>query len=132
VTYDSPSDLKIISTLDAIPTVGPDLFDPDEKLDAAEIAEAKLEGDVNDGQEFGADEITALHREAAATYASYRLFVGPEHPEDALSGQLYGGAGEDTMEFATELKAQYESHVATIETSDADDSSDDTDLIFNS
>ena len=124
MSYDSESDLRYIDTLSDIPLTGPDLWsdDIDAKLDAAETAEQKLEADVNDGRKLG--NASALHAKAANAYASYVLFVGPEHPEDALSGQMYGGAGEDTMEFATELHNIYESLRSSIEDSTADDSSD--------
>jgi hypothetical protein len=99
VSYDSESDLKYLDSLGDVPLTGPDLWSSDDqaKLDAAETAEEKLEADVNDGEPIAED--TALHAKAANAYASYLLFIGPEHPEDALSGQMYGGAGEDTMEF---------------------------------
>jgi len=124
MSYDAASDLKYIDSLDEIPLTGPDLWagDTDAKLDAAATAESKLEADVNDGVVIGAP--TTLHAKAAAAYASYLLFIGPEHPEDALSGQLYGGAGEDTMEFAREVHDVYRSLRSSIEESDADDSSD--------
>jgi hypothetical protein len=124
MTYQSASELRYIEALSDLPIIGPDLFPDSEKLAAAAIAETKLEADTNDGFRFADEEVTPLHREAAGAYASYRLFVGPEHPEDINSGQLQGGAGEDTMEFATELKNQYQSHVASIEDSGEDDSRD--------
>lgn len=129
--YDNESDLKYLDSLGDIPLTGPDLWDGDTeaKLDAAETAESKLEADVNDGQVIG--ESTDLHAKAANAYASYILFVGPEHPEDALSGQMYGGAGEDTMEFAREVHDIYRSLRSSIETSDADESSDDADVIYS-
>ena len=129
--YDAESDLKYIEGLDDIPLTGPDLWADDTaaKLDKAETAEAKLEADVNDGQPI--DEATPLHANAANAYASYLLFIGPEHPEDALSGQMYGGAGDDTMEFATEVHDVYRSLRSSIETSDADESSDDDNVIFS-
>lgn len=131
MAYDAESDLKYIEALGDIPLTGPDLWadDTEAKLEAAETAEAKLEADVNDGQPI--DETTALHAKASNAYASYLLFIGPEHPEDALSGQMYGGAGDDTMEFATEVHDVYRSLRSSIETSDADESSDDDNIIFS-
>lgn len=131
MSYTSESELRYIESLNDLPIMGPDLFPDSEKLAAAAIAETKLEADVNDGVRLGEREVTPLHREAAGAYASYRLFVGPEHPEDINSGQLQGGSGSDTMEFARELKTQYKSHLKSIETSEADTSDDSTDLIIS-
>ena len=129
MSYDAESDLKYIDALDDIPLTGPDLWegDTEAKLDKAETAESKLEADVNDGVVIG--DPTTLHAKAANAYASYLLFIGPEHPEDALSGQMYGGAGDDTMEFATEVHDVYRSLRSSIETSDADESSDTTEFV---
>lgn len=132
MSYESVDELRYIKTLTDLPVIGPDIdFATDTKLDAAAIAESKLEADVNDGVEFGPTEITPLHREAAGVYASYRLFVGPTNPESAKSGLLQGGVGDDTMEFARELKEQYQSHIESIKTSEQDTSSDSTDLIVS-
>jgi len=130
VSYDAESDLKYIDALGDIPLTGPDLWegDSDAKLDAAETAESKLEADVNDGVVIG--DATTLHAKAANAYASYLLFIGPEHPEDALSGQMYGGAGDDTMEFATEVHDVYRSLRSSIEGSDADSSQDTTEFVL--
>ncbi|MFC7323244.1 hypothetical protein ACFQMF_01490 [Halorubrum rutilum] len=130
MSYDAESDLKYIESVDDIPLTGPDLWegDSDAKLDAAETAESKLEADVNDGVVIG--DATTLHAKAANAYASYLLFIGPEHPEDALSGQMYGGAGDDTMEFATEVHDVYRSLRSSIEGSDADSSQDTTEFVL--
>jgi len=129
--YDSESDLKYIDSLSAIPLTGPDLWSDETaaKLDAAETAESKLEADVNDGGDIGGAE--ALHSKAANAYASYILFIGPEHPADALSGQMYGGAGEDAMEFATEMRNVYQSLRSSILASDQDQSSSDSDFTLS-
>lgn len=131
MAYEKESDLKYIESLDDIPLTGPDLWSGQnqEKLDAAEAAESKLEADVNDGAKI--DDATALHAKAANAYASYVLFIGPNHPEDAQSGQMYGGAGDDTMEFAREVHEIYRSLRSSIETSDADESSDDSDFVVS-
>lgn len=131
MSYEDESDLKYINELAEIPLTGPDLWegDTEAKLDAAEMAESKLEADVNDGGVIG--DPTPLHARAANAYASYILFIGPEHPEDALSGEMYGGAGSDTMEFAREVHEVYRSLRSSIETSEEDESSDSSDLIFS-
>jgi hypothetical protein len=131
VTYQSVADLRYIDGLDAIPISGPDPFSDAEKLDAAEVGETKLEADVNDGLELGEDESTVLHSEAAAAWASYKLVYGGEAPESALSGEFVEGANSDLMEFAREHKASYESHVESIIESDADESSEQADIIVS-
>lgn len=130
MTYESESDLKYIDTVGDIPITGPDLWSGDNstKLEAAETAESKLEADVNDGHVI--EDSGTLHAKAAAAYASYLLFIGPNHPEDALSGQMYGGAGEDTMEFAREVHDVYRSLRSSIEESDADESQDETEFVL--
>jgi hypothetical protein len=130
MAYSSESDFLYVEDLSSVPLTGADIFDGNEKLEAVETAERKLEADTNDGLVIG--EPTALHSRAANAYASYLLFIGPEHPESVTSGQLYGGAGDDTMEFATELKNVYQQLRKAIEDSEADESRDSTDLIFNS
>ena len=123
MSYDSESDLKYIDSTDDIPVSGPDPFDKSEKLDAAEVGEARVEADVNDGATI--DGATVLIREAAAAFASYRLFYGGESPTSALSGDLVDGSSNDIMELAREHKANYDSTIASIVDSEADRDNDD-------
>lgn len=131
MAYSSESDLKYIDGLAAIPTSGPEPFSDDEKLAAAEPAEAKLEADVNDGVEIGPDQRTTLHGSAAAAWASYLLVYGGESPQSALGGDLVDGSSSDVAEFAESHREVYRSYTASIEDSEADESSDSTDLIFS-
>lgn len=130
MSYESESDLKYIGTVGDIPLTGPDLWegDTETKLEAAATAESKLEADVNDGHVIR--DAGTLHARAAAAYASYLLFIAPEHPEDARSGKMYGGAGDDAMEFAREVHDVYRSLRSSIEESDADESSDETEFVI--
>lgn len=121
--YADESDLKYIPELAEIPLTGPDAFDTEAKLEAAEMGEAKVEADVNLGDPLA--DPTMLHQKAANAWASYLLFAGGESPSDALSGQVVEGSSADQMEFATELKNIYESTIASIRTSDAGDDDDD-------
>lgn len=123
MTYDTESDLKYIDSLDDIPVSGPDPFDDAEKLDAAEVGEARVEADVNDGATIDGE--TVLIREAAAAFASYRLFYGGESPTSALSGDLIDGSSNDIIELAREHKTNYDSTIASIVDSEADRDNDD-------
>jgi hypothetical protein len=117
------------TTEDDVPVTGPDVFDPDDKVDKLETAEELLEAEVNDGNEF--EETTALHVQAAAAYASFQLFTGAEHPEDAYSGQFQGGAGEDQAEVARECRQMYKDARDAILSSEADDSDDSSEFVFS-
>lgn len=121
--YSDESDLKYIDGLAEIPLTGPDAFTKEQKLEAAEMGEAKVEADVNVGDTL--DDPTMLHSKAANAWTSYLLFAGGESPSDALSGQVVEGSTSDQMEFATELKSIYESTVSSIRTSEAGEDDDD-------
>jgi len=120
MAYDSASDLKYIDGLVAMPLTGPDPFDKEDKLQAAESAESLLEARVNDGQEITT--LESLHRTAANAYASYILLSGVEHPNSAQSGDFYSGSNEDVAEVASEMKNIWEDAVAGILEADHDES----------
>jgi len=120
--------LKYIDTGD-IPLAGPDPYAVEQKKEAGEAAEQKLEADVNDGHEFGST--SKLHTQAIAAWATYVLAAGPNHPTDAKSGDFYNGSAEDQAEFAAEMKNIYQSNRESILGSEADDSSDDTDITLS-
>lgn len=120
MAYDSASDLKYIDGLVAMPLTGPDPFDKEDKLQAAESAESLLEARVNDGQEITT--LEPLHRTAANAYASYILLSGVEHPNSAQSGDFYSGSNEDVAEAASEMKNIWEDAVAGILEADHDES----------
>jgi len=120
MAYDSESDLKYIDGLAAMPLTGPDPFDKDDKLQAAESAESLLEARANDGRAITDPE--ALHRTAANAYASYILLSGVEHPNSAQSGDFYSGSNEDVAEVASEMKNIWEDSVAAILEADHDES----------
>lgn len=120
--------LKYIDT-DDIPLSGPDPYEPSKKQRAAESAEEKLEADVNDGQQF--ESTGVLHEQAIAAWATYTLATGANHPTDAKSGDFYNGSNEDQAEFAAEMKNIYQSNRESILGSEADDSSDDSDITLS-
>jgi hypothetical protein len=118
-------------TRDDIPLVGPDPYRRSEKIRAGEAAEQKLEADVNDGREYDPSEISRLHKQAVAAWATYVLAAGPVAPDDARSGDFYTGSGDDQAEYASQMKTLYESNIASIEASEADTSSDSSDIILS-
>lgn len=126
--YQSESDLKYIDGLEEIPISGPDPFSTGEKLEAAEFGEAKLEADVNSGEEIAESGVTRLHAKAAAAWASYVLFYGGESPTSALSGELVEGSSSDAMEFAKEHKAVYNSTISSILQTDEEEQPDEVDF----
>ncbi|GGM64320.1 hypothetical protein J2752_000450 [Halarchaeum rubridurum] len=119
--YESESDLKYISGLDAIPLTGPDAWSdtPQEKLKAADAAEGLLEARVNSGLPL--DDVESIHRTAATAYASYILLSGVEHPNSARSGDFYSGSNEDVAEVASEMKTIWEDAVQGIINASADE-----------
>lgn len=121
MAYDQESDLKYIEALADIPLTGPDPYTDAEKLGKAEDAEVQLEADINNGETIPEADREHIHAVAANAYASYLLATGPEHPKEATSEVFAGGAGEDLMEFATELKNIYDRTVMSIQGSADDD-----------
>lgn len=122
--YGSESDLKYIETLTEIPLSGPDEFIDEEKLEAAEFGESKLEADVNSGNRIIDEQVTHLHEKAATAWASYILFSGGESPTSALSGDLVEGSSSDAMEFAREMKSIYKETISSILKTDEEEQSD--------
>jgi hypothetical protein len=101
-----------------LPMQGPDEFSADAKEQAARHAEAQLEADVNDGREIADPE--AIHEQAALAWATYLLFIGPEHPTSSKAGDFSAGSGEDVMEVAREMKSVYNDAVAAINQAEGD------------
>lgn len=104
-----------------VPLAGPDPFTNDEKADAVESAEEKLEADINDGNDI--TDPTALHGTAVNAYATYVLATGPAEPGSQYSGD-YADAGQSVMEFAREMLAIYRDTLSSIQGSQADDPMD--------
>lgn len=123
--YSSESDFKYIEGLSAIPGIGPDLsqFTKEDKLEAAEVAESKLEADVNDGNQIGT--VSHLHQKAASVYAAYWLFAEAEEPTTALSGQIVEGSSGDAAEFISRIENTYWDLVKSIENSSRDEGGSD-------
>lgn len=128
--YTSESDFKYIRGLDEMPEIGPDLdqFTEEDKFDAAEVGEAKLEADINNG--FEIQEPEELHRKAAGVYASFWLFIEAEEPSSALSGQIIEGSSDDAAEFVSRIENTYWNLVQSIRDSDADEGPDEQTFEF--
>lgn len=119
MAYDNESEFKYIDGLDEIPITGPDPFDKEDKLEAAEKGEAKLESDVNEGSPIPDQVREAIHGEAAACWATYRLVLGIKSPESQSRGDSLD-EGTERMAFADRIKQMYDSHVDSIIMADAD------------
>lgn len=130
MTYTSTSDLKYIDAiggLDAIPISGFDIdrnWSDQDKLDAAEAGEAKLEGDVNDGAAIDQSDVESIHGEAAAAWATYRLVLGMKTPDSQTRGDA-SDEGSERMAFADRIKSMYDEYVATIREAVDDEGSPD-------
>lgn len=105
-TYVDPSD---------VPVIGPDPYEQAKKEQMIMYAEAKLEGDVNDGDPI--EDPSELHEYAANAYASFILAAGPKAPADVHSGD-FADSGDDISDFANDLREMYRSARAAIRSSD--------------
>lgn len=105
-------------SVDDVPVIGPDPYDPEQKHSAITYAEGKLEADVNNGKTI--DNPEEVHEFAANAYASFILASGPEDPADAMSGD-FSDAGDDVSDFAHSLREMYRSARAGILNADDDE-----------
>jgi hypothetical protein len=120
--YTQESDLKYINSLDDIPVSGDfdaSTWTDQDKLDAAEDGESKLEADVNEGSEISAPE--HIHGQAAATWATYRLVVGFKSPDSQTRGDALD-EGSERMAFAEAIKEDYYEYVQSITGAASDES----------
>lgn len=126
MAYQSERDLKYLDRLSDIPNPGPDLdaFGPIDKLNAAELAEARVEADINDGAPIPVEAQTPLIQNAVEIYATKHLFMAAEEPSSAVSGQLVSGSAEDSAEFVELLGTEYDELIYSINESDADETQD--------
>lgn len=106
--YTSENDLKYIDGLDELPVVGEDSllsgFEKDEKLEACQAGESKLEDDVNEGSTISNPGVS--HSEAAAAWATYKLVVGMKAPDAATRGDSLD-EGTERMQFADRVLGMY-------------------------
>lgn len=126
MSYDSESDLKYIDSLGDIPVSGQGIgetWSPQDKLDAAESGESKLEADVNDGNPINGAE--HIHGDAAATWATYRLALGVKAPDSTTRGDALD-EGSERMDFALELKEDYYEYVDSITAAQGDAGDEDS------
>ena len=85
----------------------------------AEDGESKLEADVNQGNEIGSPE--AIHGNAAATWATYRLVLGMKSPDSQTRGDSLD-EGAERMNIAEALKDDYHEYVHSITEARGDES----------
>jgi hypothetical protein len=124
--YQNESDLKYIDSLEDIPVTNQGIGDSwgeEDKLQAAEAGEEKLEGDVNEGHAISQSK--SIHGTAAATWATYKLAVGMKSPDSTTRGDSLD-EGTERFGFADRLKQMYQSYVNTINDASGFESDDDS------
>jgi hypothetical protein len=92
-------------------------FDQSEVDRAVYEAERRLEVDVNAGETIAS--AGPIHSLAVAYWATHRLVGTAKHPSSALRGEL--SSPDAAVEFAADLKDDYQSLVEQIEAIDEDD-----------
>lgn len=104
---------KYLDSVEEVPASGPDPYSPTAKGRAIRDAEAMLEGDVNDGNEFDPAEIEPIHKAAIVYYATHRLAIDPKSPDSATMGSMADdGAGR--MDYADRFLELYDRTVNSI------------------
>lgn len=104
---------KYLDSVEEVPASGPDPFSKRDKGRAIRYAEAQLEADVNDGNEFDPAEIESIHQAAIIHLASYRLAIDPKSPDAATMGTM-ADEGSRRMDYADRLLQMYERAVQAI------------------
>lgn len=107
----------IYADLTDVPIDGPDTYSETEKRKALFGAEARLEGDINDGKEIPHEKRTKLHRIAVANLATYYLSRGAEDPASVRLGDL-ADSGQRITDYSNEYLNEYDRLVKSIEDSD--------------
>lgn len=110
---------KYLDDIDDVPASGPDPYSRRAKGRAIRYAEGQFESDVNNGNEFTADEIEPIHQEAIALLATHRLAIDPKAPDAATMGDL-ADEGAGRMDYAEKLYELYERAVDAISTAEGD------------
>lgn len=110
---------KYLEDIEDVPSSGPDPYSRRAKGRAIRYAEAQLESDVNNGNEFTADEIEPIHQEAITFLATYRLAIDPKAPDAATMGDL-ADEGAGRMGYADRLLELYERAVDAITDAEGD------------
>lgn len=121
MAYDGESDYKYVGGRSSVPVTGGDLnttWTESEIDEAVEAGEVKLEADVNDGREITNPE--AIHAEAAAAWATFKLVLGMKSPDATTRGDSLD-EGSERMDFAREVKDLYRSYVNSIQSSEQDE-----------
>lgn len=98
---------KYLDSVEDVPSSGPDPYSRKAKENAIQFAEAKLEADLNDGNEFDYSEIEPIHRNAIVHLATYRLAIDPKSPDAVTMGDM-ADEGAGRMEYADRFLELYE------------------------
>lgn len=100
---------KYVESIDEVPVTGPDPYTQVHKQRSIKRGEARLEADINDGDEIKNPE--QIHADAANYFASYLLHLGPRDPSSVTMGDS-SDEGPGRLDFADRM---YELYTSTIE-----------------
>lgn len=93
--------------LEDVPLSGPDEYSSEDKRKALFHAEASLELDTNNGEQFDPDEVTNSHRSAIINLATHVLTHAAEEPSDVTIGDMQSGGGTIT-EYSSRYLDEYQ------------------------
>ena len=110
---------KYLDSIEDVPASGPDPYSKEAKGRAIRDAEAMLEANVNDGNEFDPADIEPIHQAAIIYFATYRLAIDPKSPDAATMGSM-SDEGSRRMDYADRLLELYERTVSAITGSSGD------------
>lgn len=96
----------------------PDDYSPEEKREALQFAEGKLEMDINDGNRIIANELVQPMKVAIKYLSTYQLTLGAEHVDNMALSDL-DDDGSTKTEYANEYLRMYHELVSGISDSDA-------------
>lgn len=106
-------------TIDDVPVASvPDDYTSEEKRDALQFAEGKLELDVNSGNRITANEIVQPMKVAIEYLATYQLTLGAENVDSVALSDL-SDSGGNKSDYANEYLRMYNNIVASINNSDS-------------
>lgn len=104
---------------------GPDDYEPSDKREALELAEARFELDFNGGREFDPNAITNAHSTAVKALATHVLTLTAEDSDSVSVGDLTSDA-DSVLEYSTEWKNLYMDQLKSMRQAEADSDSSGT------
>ena len=104
---------QYLDSVEDVPASGPDPYTREAKGRAIEDAEAMLEADVNDGNEFDPADIEPIHKAAIVYYATHRLAIDPKSPDAATMGSM-ADEGAGRMDYADRFLELYDRTISSI------------------